>query len=56
MARIPSHWTGRFVRRVLPPAGKSPVPGKYSDSVEGAETFGPGVLPPQGPVQRSPSE
>jgi hypothetical protein len=34
------------------PKGKVPAPGKHCDSVEGATSFGEGVLPPEGPVQR----
>lgn len=34
------------------PKGKVPEAGKHCDSVEGAEAFGEGVLPPEGPVRR----
>jgi hypothetical protein len=34
------------------PKGKTPEAGKHCDSVEGAKTFGEGVLPPEGPVRR----
>jgi hypothetical protein len=34
------------------PEGKTPEPGKHCDSVEGSMSFGPGVLPPEGPVQK----
>ncbi len=32
------------------PKGKTPAPGKHCDSVEGSMSFGPGVLPPEGPT------
>jgi hypothetical protein len=35
------------------PKGKTPAPGKHCDSVEGHTSFGPGELPPEGPVTRS---
>jgi hypothetical protein len=38
------------------PMGKVPAPGKHCDSVEGAQAFGEGVLPPEGPVQKRRSE
>jgi hypothetical protein len=34
------------------PQGKVPAPGKHCDSVEGAQAFGEGVLPPEGPVKQ----
>lgn len=34
------------------PKGKVPAPGKHCDSVEGAQAFGEGVLPPEGPIVR----
>jgi hypothetical protein len=34
------------------PKGKVPEPGKHCDSVEGAQSFGEGVLPPEGPARR----
>ena len=33
------------------PTGKTPAPGKHCDSVEGAQAFGEGELPPEGAVQ-----
>jgi Family of unknown function (DUF6152) len=38
------------------PTGKVPAAGKHCDSVEGATAFGDGVLPPDGPVQRTHQE
>jgi hypothetical protein len=38
------------------PMGKVPALGKHCDSVEGAQAFGEGVLPPEGPVQKRRSE
>jgi hypothetical protein len=36
--------------------GKPPAPGKHCDSVEGAQAFGEGALPPEGPVQKRHTE
>jgi len=38
------------------PMGKTPAPGAHCDSVEGAQAFGEGTLPPEGPVQKRRSE
>ena len=34
------------------PMGKTPVPSKHCDSVEGAQAFGEGNLPPEGAAQK----
>jgi hypothetical protein len=34
------------------PMGKTPAPGKHCDSVEGAQAFGEGDLPPEGAVRK----
>ncbi len=34
------------------PKGKTPAQGQHCDSVEGAQAFGEGVLPPEGAVQK----
>jgi len=38
------------------PKGKVPAAGKHCDSVEGSQSFGPGVLPPDGPVTKAKTE
>jgi hypothetical protein len=35
------------------PMKKVPAPGKHCDSVEGSQSFGEGVLPPEGPVRQA---
>jgi hypothetical protein len=33
------------------PQGQTPTSGMHCDSVEGSDAFGPGVIPPEGPVR-----